>query len=393
MTSLITRIFAVAIISLIFLTPFAAAQTEEELKEATVKALTLMEAGRHADAVPHLDVLAKAMPDEANVRLMYGVALLTKSKQVTNVDEARKLSAAALVEFQAAKRLGIQSKELDSFIVFLGGDKGKEMAGTEKLSDAEKALHEAELNFARSKYDEAIELYLKALELDPKLYPAALHAGNTYLAKQDFENAEKFFQRAIAIDPSIETAYRYSATPLMKQKKYDQARDRYIEAFLAEPYEDRAVGGFSDWADITGAKLEHPKVKFPEVTDSSDGKPVLKSAKEKPDGLSLAWQKYTAVRADWRNTKFASAFPDEEEYRHSLKEEVDAIRSALKVADEQKVDNAELKLLKKMDADGTLESFLLLAHVDKGLARDYRPYWTDNRPKMRQYVLNYLISK
>lgn len=393
MTLRFTHWFAATAASIFLLTAAVAGQTDAQLGEAAIKGLTLFEQGRHIEAIPHLDLLAKAMPDTPNLRLMYGIALLTKSKQVTNGDEAKQLSAAALVEFQAAKRLGVKSKELDSFILLLGGDKAGEATGTEKMTDAEKALNEAELNFARSNYDEAIALYLKALNLDPKLYYAALHGGNAYLAKQDFDNAEKLFQKAIAIEPRIETAYRYSATPLMRQKKYDQARDRYIDAYIAEPYEAKATGGISQWAEITGAKLEHPKVKFPEVTDTTDGKPALTSNKAKEDGKTLAWKGYTAARADWRKTRFASAFPGEKTYRHSLTEEIDAIRSALTIARENKVDDAELKILQKLDAEGLLESFILLAHVDEGIARDYRPYWTDNRPKMRLYVLNYVIRK
>ncbi|MCV5117183.1 tetratricopeptide repeat protein, partial [Escherichia coli] len=79
-------------------------------------------------------------------------------------------------------------------------------------------------------------LYLKALDADPKNYYAALFVGDSYLQLEDFANAEVWYQKAIAIDPNIETAYRYSATPLMKQKKYDQAKERYIEAWITEPY-------------------------------------------------------------------------------------------------------------------------------------------------------------
>ncbi|MGI8544217.1 MAG: tetratricopeptide repeat protein [Aridibacter sp.] len=71
---------------------------------------------------------------------------------------------------------------------------------------------EGERAFTKGNYDEAIKLYGKALELDPKIYFAALFTGDMYLRKEEFDKAEIWYQKAIAIDPNIETAYRYWAT-------------------------------------------------------------------------------------------------------------------------------------------------------------------------------------
>lgn len=367
---------------------FAAAgvgQTEAEVKEALIKGLPLIEQGRFGEAIPHLEVLVRAAPDDAEMRFVYGVALLTKSKQIDDNTLGKKLSADALEQFKAAKRLGMNDPRLDSFIQLLGGGAP---APPDGLSEAQKVMSQAEVQFAQSNFDEALVLYQKALALDPKLYDAALYSGDVYVKRQDWDNAEKWYQKAIAINPERETGYRYSATPLMRQKKYDLARDRYIEAFVAEPYSEFSPRGISQWAEVTGTKLGHPVVKFPTDADLAAPPPTAPVA-----GAALAWNAYIATRAEWRKAKFAAAFPAEKAYRHSLKEEADAIRSALRIVAEKKIDDVQLQLLQKIETAGVLEAYVLMAIPDRGIAQDHRSYWRDNRPRLRQYVMTFVIQK
>jgi tetratricopeptide (TPR) repeat protein len=262
-------------------------------------------------------------------------------------------------------------------------------------------MQEGESAFAQGKMDEALKKYQKALELDPKLYYAALYSGDVYVQKAEYPNAEIWYQKAIQIDPARETAYRYSATPLMKQKKYDQARDRYIEAYISEPFNRYAVGGLTQWAQITGARLGHPKIDIP--TDFSadekgsskitlDANTLLSGSKE--DG-STAWMMYGITRANWQS-EFVKKFPNEKAYRHSLAEELDALQSVLRLATADKKAkklSPSLTLLKELNDKGLLESYILLALADKGIYQDYAGYLKQNRGKLRQYVAEYIIQK
>ena len=63
---------------------------------------------------------------------------------------------------------------------------------------------------------------------------------------------------------------------------------------------------------------------------------------------------YGMVRASWVSSEFAKQYPGEKAYRHTLKEEATAIRTALKVLSEQKdVDplqiDPSLQVLSKLD--------------------------------------------
>ena len=364
-------------------------QTEDEIKEALVKSVTLLDQGKYLEAEPYLAKLVIAVPDSAELRLMYGSVLLFKSKQVNNNDEAKKAAAMALEQFQAAKRLGANDPKLDEMIAVLGG-----ASTTKPTTDIPKSsFDQAEIKFAQSKFDEALVLYKKALEEDPKNYLAALYSADCLMQLGDYENAEKYYQRAIDIDPDRETAYRYSATYLMKQKKYDQARDRYIEAYIAEPYGGMSGRGISQWAQATGSKLGHPKVDIPKVDWDATGKPTTTMNENSLTEASKAWLAYSLTRDSWHKEKFAKTFPKEAAYRHSLQEEAEALRSVLASAKQQKLSHPELDILQKLDTEGLLEAFILLAHPDDGIAEDYQAYRKDNKAKLRQYVLNYVIQK
>jgi len=97
------------------------AQTDEEIVQATAKAMALIEQQRFAEAIPHLEIVVKAMPDNPQIRFFYGWSLLAKSKQVNNTEEAKQLSAKALEQLKEAKKLGMNEPELDALLAIMNG--------------------------------------------------------------------------------------------------------------------------------------------------------------------------------------------------------------------------------------------------------------------------------
>lgn len=386
-----------AVVCLIFLsagTFSVKAQTEAEVKDAMVKGLTLFKEQRYVEALPHLEMLVKALPNEPQLRFVYGFSLLGKSKQISDAEMAKQLSAQALEQFKTAKKLGLNEESNDALIRILSGEAGNASESNySKNPEAEKLMHQAEGYFARSEYDEAFKLYEKALSLDPNIYEAALFSGDVFVQKKDWATAEKWYQRAIAINPARETAYRFSATPFMKQEKYNEARDRYIEAFITEPYSQLSPRGITQWAQITGVKLGHPKVDIPEIKIDASGKSTTIMNENNLTESSKAWLAYSVTRENWRRENFAKNFPSEKTYRHSLQEEASALRSVLKSAKEQNLSNSQFDILQKLDGEGLLEAYILMAHPDEGIILDHEAYLKTNRDKLRQYVLNYVIHK
>ena len=265
---------------------------------------------------------------------------------------------------------------------------------------ANSLMIEAEGFFSSGKLDQALADYKKALELDPKLYHAALFAGDVFVHQGDFAQGLIWYDRAIAIDPTIETGYRYSATPLMRQGKIDLARDRYIEAFITEPYNKFARAGLIQWGTTTKTALAHPDIKIPtDVTYDDKGNVNINLDASallggKDDG-SFAWITYGTTRSEWKKEKFAKQFPTEPTYRHSLAEEVDALRSVIALATSDKKAKGlspSLARLKKLNDEGLLEAYILLAHADDGIAKDHPAYLKTNRDKLRRYVVTYVVT-
>jgi tetratricopeptide (TPR) repeat protein len=242
-------------------------------------------------------------------------------------------------------------------------------------------------------------MYQRALLLDPKLYEAALFIGDVYFKSAEQIKAGEWFARAIEINPDRETAYRYWGDSLMKQGKVTEAGDKFVEAFIAEPYNRLARAGFVQWGERVNISLGHPRIEFPaSVAQKGENQTTItldpKMFENEKDASSAAWMVYSLTRATWPAGEFAKQYPSEKAYRHSLKEEAAAIRAALKSLDEKKAASADqsLQILKKLEKEGLLEAFILLAMPDAGIAKDFEGYRKTNVAELRRYVKQYVLT-
>ena len=373
------------------------AQTGDNLDEVKAKATALVNQTRYTEALPLLEKLVVAEPDNAKMHFYLGFALIGKAHNTDNAAQRQTLNIRARNEFIKAKELHIEEPVVEAMIQSLPEDGSDGPAFSENIR-ANALMAEAEGMFSQGKLDGALRNYQKALELDPKLYHAALFSGDVYMQKGDFANAEIWYKKAIAIDPTKETAYRYSATPLMKQGKTQEARDRYIEAFITEPYSKFTVAGLVQWAQATQTSLAHPTIDIPtNITfdEKGDAKVNLDtSALTGGDDGSFAWISYGGVRSKWHKETFAQKFPGRS-YRHSLAEEVEALRSVITLAtsdNKVKTLSPALTKLKRLNDEGLLEAYILLAKPDGGIAQDHPAYLQANREKLRQYVVQYVMT-
>ncbi|HSK30171.1 MAG TPA: tetratricopeptide repeat protein [Candidatus Limnocylindria bacterium] len=360
------------------------------------KAAELIKAQKFTEALPLLEELVKATPNDGEVQYYLGFALFGQAINTEDKTAAQQMRARARQAFVKAKELGNDSQLVQAMIDGTPVD-GSEPEGSKysENPEAEKMMATGEAAFARGEMDKALESYQKALNLDPKLYYAALYSGDVNLHRGKFADAETWYQKAIAIDPYIETAYRYSATPLMKQGKTAQARDRYVEAFIVSPYNRLAMGGIIQWAEVTRTSLGHPTIDVPETTVGADGKEKTTiNVNPMADDGSMAWIAYSATRELWKKEKFAKTYPTEKAYRHTLAEEADALRSVVTMAKTLKAKtlNSQIATLEKLDKEGLLEAYVIMARPNDGIAQDHPAYLRANRDKLRRYVVTYVID-
>jgi tetratricopeptide (TPR) repeat protein len=379
--------------------PSGLAQTNESTAQLKQRAQALMEQLKYTEALPVLEKVIAAEPNDDVMRYLLASALLGQAANTKEESDRKALRARARNEFIKAKELGNTQPNLGAMIQSLPVD-GSDAAPFSENVDANALMIKGEALFSQGKLDEAFKIYQQALELDPNLYLAALFSGDVFLHKQDYAQAEVWYQKAIAIDPNKETAYRYSATPLMKQGKTDLARDRYVESFITEPYSRFSRAGLVQWGQATNTALAHPTMDIPtSITFDEKGEAKINldaSALLGPkDDGSFAWISYGVTRSAWRKEKFAKTYPNEKIYRHSLAEEADALRRVISmaVADKRtKTLSPALAKLKKLEDEGLLEAYILMAKADQGIAQDHPAFLKNNREKLRRYVTQYVLK-
>ena len=363
------------------------------------RAFALYKDGKYVEALPLFQQLALKYPEDPAVIENLGMLVFTQSAYLKTPEErktARKNGRALLIQ---AQKLGSNNTMLNALIAGIPPDGGEDGSFSTK-KEVDEAMHEGEAAFAKGEFAKALESYQRALVLDPTLYEAALYIGDVYFKTADQVNACEWFARAVKINPDRETAYRYWGDSLVKQGRLTEAGEKFVESYLAAPYSRMARAGFLTWGEKAHIELAHPQVDVPTNVTSKDKDTTITLdanvlAKNDKTGAPAAWMAYGIIRASWQ-TEFARQYPNEKTYRHSLKEEAAALRGALEALKNQKLDpknvDPSLQILQKLDKEGLLESFILLALPDAGIAQDFPDYRKANLEKLRRYVKDYVLT-
>jgi len=378
------------------------------------RAFELWEKSNFTESIPILEKIAATKPDVA-VLSRLGFALYAASITIQDKNARRKQLDRAREFLLKAQQMGDNSNLTQITLDALSSSDETQIPFS-AIQEADAAMREGEAAFVQGELDKALAGYERALKLDPRLYDAALYAGDMYFKKgyvatdlktknELLDKAGEWFARAISIDPDRETAYRYWGDALMLQKKTVEARDKFVEAIVAEPYGRRSYVGLTQWADQVGAQLAHPEIKQPPPTmrSSQTGDQTTITIDPKTlnpkQGSANYWSLYDLIRSTYKVASFKKDHPDEQEYRRSLKEEASALTAVAEAASNDlksgklKEPDASLSNLIKLWSTGLIESYVLFARASQEIAQDYDPYRRANRPKLKQYWLEYVIKE
>lgn len=361
---------------------------------ARQKAITLFNEGKRLEALPLLEQLAQKDPKDGEVLVALAAALVEHAATLSDADAAAKERFRARDLLQKAWGLGNTSPLAENLRQLL-----EELPanGGIKFSDnplVQQAMNAGEAAFARRDFDEALQEYARALELEPNNYTAVLFTANTYDKRKGFAEASEWYERAMRIDSNVETAYRYYADMLAKQGDMARARSMLIHAAVAEPYNKIVWREIRAWAIInkTAFNLVYVGVPLPPKNDP---------AGKEPADLSSAWRAYYAVKSEWKKGgRFEKQFPQEAEYRHSLPEESEALAAAAKVLEQLKADpntaklvtdNPPAGLLLKLHEASLIDPYVLFSLGDDGIAKDYLAYRAKNRAKLETYMDKFVM--
>jgi tetratricopeptide (TPR) repeat protein len=364
------------------------------------RAFELYQQGKMVEAMPILEELAAENPKDTAVIESWGVSVLGYAQTLSDVELRKKARIRARSILLKAQALGDNSDLLQTLVRQIPED-GSVSAFSDK-KEVDEAMQNAEADFARGDLDKARQGYMRAYLLDPKEYYAALFIGDTFFKQHQPGFAGQWFANAVQINPDIETAYRYWGDALLGRGDLNEARSKYIEAIVADPYNQTSWGGLNNWLRRSGVKLNWMKLRDRVSVQVKDGKTTvtLDSSLSKDDQLLMTgWLSYGMSRALWMREKFAKEYPNETAYRHSLREETESLHLLITVSTEiaakEKVDltGSDFGTLARIEKAGLLEPFVLLNRVDNGVAQDYAGYRAINRDKIRQYLDQIVIPQ
>jgi tetratricopeptide (TPR) repeat protein len=375
---------------------FGAAAQEDE----AAKANALYKSGKKLDALPLYEDLTKAQPNEWMYFERLADCLAAQSIQVSDQVEAVAIRTRMR---DAAKRAVDLGDQAEFMRIMAASDPMKAVDSEPTNSPGAALFKEAEKAYGSGDYATALAKYAAAFEADPHLYEAALFAGDTAFAQKDLPTAAKWFARAIAIDPDRETAYRYWGDAVLRYSDHPMAaKEKFIDAIVAEPYSRLAWQGIRQWAQAEKAVVMAPKIDRPSgpVVDPNKPNNITinidpTSTDEKKNPGGTAWMMYSLIRAGYRGDSFKKDFPDEKEYRHTLKEEDAALSAVAMTVKEKKIkpdklDESLRNLVTLYDA-GMLDCWILISAPDQGIGRDYAAYRKDHRQLLYDYMDRFVV--
>jgi len=368
-------------------------------QDEAARANALWGEGRRLDALPLYEDLARDHPKEWLYQERLAVALGVKAEMATDPADVKALLTR---ERDAAKR-AVELGDPNYFMQLTAQLDPNAPIVAAPGSPAQALQQEAEKAFGIGDYATALTKYAAAADADPKLYEAPLYAGDTAYSQKDLKTAAKWFARAISVDPNRETAYRYWGDALMRiGHDPAAAKQKFIDAIVAEPYNKLAWQGIQQWAQVEKAVILAPKIDRPAgpVVDAKKPKnitinidPGMTDDKKHPG--SYAWLGYSMARAAFRGDEFKKLFPDEKEYRHTLKEEDTALGAVAEIAKEGKIkpENLDESLRNLVDLNnaGMLDCWILINGADQGIARDYAAYRNEHRQLLRDYLERFVV--
>jgi len=366
-----------------------------------VNALALYHSGKIAQAMPLFETLCAQYPKDNAMWEAWGMTTLGYSTTLPDAGQRKKTRVLARTRLMKAKELGDNSNLLQSVLPMIPEDGGERTFSTTK--EVDDIMQHAEADFSRGDYEKAKDGYLHALLLEPKNYDAALFMGDVYFKQHENGSAGEWFARAIEIDPNRETAYRYWGDALSAMRKNADAREKYIQAIVADPYNTRSLMGLNQWAQRTKIPLNWVRLQDKsKATPAANGGATLTidNSIQKDDPSLGAWIAYSGDRLQWQKETFKKEFPNEPKYRHTMREEVDALHLMVTVLTGQKdfekrekdFDPALVQLV-KIDQAGFLEPFALLNRADKEIAQDYVPYRNAHRDVIYRYFDEFVVPK
>lgn len=192
--------------------------------------LSLLEAGRTAEAITPLETAVVRAPVSGEARL----ALATAYDQSADSDKAFEQADAAM-GLLADPQLQAQARFLAGRAQYRLGDhaRASELLSAvvaERPGDAQAQLWAGLAEYQLGNYPEAIQYYERSVQLAPESREARANLAAAYLAAARYSDAEFIYQELIGVNPADAQSHYNLGWALLSQSRLAAARDAFQAA-------------------------------------------------------------------------------------------------------------------------------------------------------------------
>src|SRR5437763_10756616 len=175
-------LFNIAFVAAFVCSVFVGARAQTQDPAERQHALDVYESQNMVAALPLLEKVALAYPNDAVVLSRLGFAIYANSVDEKNPATRQKMRDRARSILLKSQSLGDNSNLTKMALDTLSGQDTTQIPFS-NIQAAEVLIRDGEAAFMRGDWDKAIAAYKRALESDPNLYSAALYAGDSEFKK------------------------------------------------------------------------------------------------------------------------------------------------------------------------------------------------------------------
>ncbi len=331
-------------------------------------------------------------PDDTDILFHSGFTLHLQAEAEPNNKRSRKLHLIAYERLTKAHKLGCKEALLPALLNAYDTD-GKPLSREFSSSkEAQALMQKGEKAFGSGKLNDALAFYQRALDQDPRNYHATLFIGDIHFNRGQYDDAITWFEKAASIQPHIETAHRYCGDAYAKTKRPQEALGKYIDAFIADPYNRIPFEMLKRWAAQNQVYLKRRAINLPVTSVEIKDKEMSIGCDPSDGALVLL---YSLARGKWLSEERTAFFGEDSTPRHSLPEERSGLEAVLTFADEASGEEFKAELskwksaidtLREVKKAGLLDTFILLDRANQGIAQDYSAYRETNRAELVRYI-------
>jgi tetratricopeptide (TPR) repeat protein len=135
------------------------------------------------------------------------------------------------LDAQPAKVLQLTRPEVPPLAALLGGPVGDETLIAEQEFAAASVIDDGD----PAHFDEALDAYRRALEIDPNLVPALINLANIHYARNELAEAQALYERAISLEPGVFESHFNLGNIFHDLGHYAEAQACYRDALTLNP--------------------------------------------------------------------------------------------------------------------------------------------------------------